>query len=151
MNPVAGPGALGRSALVTTRAAAGWAAGSAAEPEARADAATSGRAVSVSTLPELVLTGSARVVLVNGRPVRLSRGEARLLAALAQCPGLPVHRCVLGHAAWPAPGSVARVSVAVQRLRRKIGRDRVLTVYGQGYQLLPTRLVDQRPSAEQRR
>lgn len=96
--------------------------------------------------PDLVLTGNGRVVLVNGRPVRLSRGEARLLAALAQCPGLPVHRCVLGYAAWPSgtSGSSARVSVAVQRLRRKIGHHRVLTVYGQGYRLLPVRMTDQR-------
>jgi two-component system, OmpR family, phosphate regulon response regulator OmpR len=89
-----------------------------------------------------------RTLRRSGQDIRLTAGEAELLAALAAAPGQTLSRDVLGQAA--PPGEAGRdsgigsrmVDVQMTRLRRKIEADprfpRYLqTVRGRGYMLQP--------------
>jgi two-component system torCAD operon response regulator TorR len=80
----------------------------------------------------------------DGRPVRLTRGEFALLAALAGSPGQVLSRDTLldrvSHREW-APTD-RTVDVLINRLRRKLGEDPrdpslIVTVHGVGYVLQP--------------
>ena len=77
------------------------------------------------------------VVTVEGRPVELTPTELRLLLVLAEHVGTVRSRDSLLVEVWDYPaGSDTRVvDVHVQRLRAKIGKDRVETVRGFGYKL----------------
>jgi len=97
-------------------------------------------------LRELSL-GDCRLDLVrgdltrNGAPVHLTEGEAALLMALAEKPGVPVTREALS-AYSQFGGNERTVDVQITRLRKKIERDpkypRYLqTVRGIGYVLKP--------------
>jgi two-component system phosphate regulon response regulator OmpR len=82
-----------------------------------------------------------RALRRGNQEVRLTAGEAALLAALAAAPGQALSREALGQHADPAGGS-RMVDVQMTRLRRKIESDprypRYLqTVRGRGYMLLP--------------
>jgi two-component system phosphate regulon response regulator OmpR len=75
----------------------------------------------------------------DGKPIRLTEGETRLLKRLAQSPHMPVDRAELGDGEDPFGRGV---DVQVTRLRRKIEPDpknpRYLqTVRGVGYKLAP--------------
>ncbi|MGE0118109.1 MAG: response regulator [Dongiaceae bacterium] len=82
-----------------------------------------------------------RALRRGGQEIRLTAGEAALLAALAGAPGQALSREELGRQSDPAGGS-RMVDVQVTRLRRKIESDprfpRYLqTVRGRGYLLQP--------------
>ena len=82
-----------------------------------------------------------RTLRRGGQEIRLTGGEAELLAALAAAPGQPLSREALGQQSEPAGGS-RMVDVQMTRLRRKIEADprfpRYLqTVRGRGYMLQP--------------
>ncbi|MQX38196.1 winged helix-turn-helix domain-containing protein [Roseospira navarrensis] len=87
-------------------------------------------------------TGRHGLTDPNGRPVRLTRGEFALLAALAASPGQVLSRDALldhvSHREW-APTD-RTIDVLVNRLRRKLGEDPrdprlIVTVHGVGYML----------------
>ncbi|WP_035848266.1 two-component system response regulator CseB [Kitasatospora azatica] len=76
-------------------------------------------------------------VRVDGRPVPLTPTELRLLLEFTAAPGILLERQTLLERVWDyAWGADTRVvDVHVQRLRAKIGADRIETVRGFGYRL----------------
>ncbi|MGP3937132.1 two-component system response regulator CseB [Nonomuraea sp. KM88] len=76
-------------------------------------------------------------VLRGGRPVALTPTEMRLLLRFAESPGTVLSRDVLLASVWDyAYGGDSRLAdIHVQRLRNKIGGERIETVRGFGYKL----------------
>ncbi len=78
-----------------------------------------------------------RTVTIDDRPVELTRVEFDLLAALARRSGSAVTRSALVEQALDPDrdGSPRTLDVHMSRLRKKVGRDRIQTVWGIGYRL----------------
>nr|WP_053683016.1 two-component system response regulator CseB [Streptomyces sp. WM4235] len=76
-------------------------------------------------------------VFVSGRPVALTPTELKLLLEFAAHPGIVLERHTLLRDVWDYgwDGDSRVVDLCVQRLRRKLGRDRIETVRGFGYKL----------------
>jgi DNA-binding response OmpR family regulator len=76
-------------------------------------------------------------VTVGGRPAALSATELRLLLEFAEQPGRVLSRPSLLRSVWDYgwDGDTRVVDTCVQRLRTKIGADRIETVRGFGYKL----------------
>lgn len=79
-------------------------------------------------------------VRVGGRPVELTPTELRLLLCFVDSPGSVLTRDVLLEQVWDYQwgGDSRVVDVHVQRLRAKVGQDRIETVRGFGYKLKTT-------------
>ncbi len=97
---------------------------------------------SASTLtvgPDVVDLEARTLHRVDGRTVRLSRLEIRLLQALGTEPGATVNRHTLATSVWGDRADDAAVVKLVQRLRRKVEahpeRPRLLVTEGSGYRL----------------
>ncbi|MFC6080597.1 winged helix-turn-helix domain-containing protein [Sphaerisporangium aureirubrum] len=73
----------------------------------------------------------------DGAPIALSPTELRLLLEFAAHPGIVLDRQTLLSDVWDYgwDGDTRVVDLCVQRLRKKIGADRVETVRGFGYKL----------------
>ncbi|GHA71862.1 transcriptional regulatory protein CseB [Streptomyces canarius] len=86
---------------------------------------------------DLVVDTAGLEVLRDGEPVALAPTELRLLLEFAANPGLVLDRQTLLRTVWDYgwEGDTRVVDLCVQRLRRKIGADRVETVRGFGYKL----------------
>ncbi|MBT2403378.1 MULTISPECIES: two-component system response regulator CseB [unclassified Streptomyces] len=78
-------------------------------------------------------------VLKSGAPVALTPTEMRLLLEFSSAPGTVLSRDRLLERVWDYDwgGDTRVVDVHVQRLRTKIGQDRIETVRGFGYKLKP--------------
>lgn len=76
-------------------------------------------------------------VSVGGKPVALTPTELKLLLAFAARPGIVLERHTLLRDVWEYgwDGDSRVVDLCVQRLRGKLGRDRIETVRGFGYKL----------------
>jgi len=76
-------------------------------------------------------------VRVGGEPVELTPTELRLLLCFVDAPGSVLTRDVLLEQVWDYQwgGDSRVVDVHVQRLRAKVGQDRIETVRGFGYKL----------------
>ncbi|MET9959827.1 two-component system response regulator CseB [Streptomyces sp. NPDC006326] len=76
-------------------------------------------------------------VFVSGSPVALTPTELKLLLEFAAHPGVVLERHTLLRNVWEYgwDGDSRVVDLCVQRLRRKLGRDRIETVRGFGYKL----------------
>ncbi|MFG2911711.1 two-component system response regulator CseB [Kitasatospora sp. NPDC048298] len=76
-------------------------------------------------------------VSVGGKPVALTPTELKLLLEFAAHPGVVLERHTLLRNVWEYgwDGDSRVVDLCVQRLRRKLGRDRIETVRGFGYKL----------------
>ncbi|CAM3320081.1 two-component system response regulator CseB [Kibdelosporangium persicum] len=76
-------------------------------------------------------------VRVGGKPVELTPTELRLLLCFVDSPGSVLTRDVLLEQVWDYQwgGDSRVVDVHVQRLRAKVGQDRIETVRGFGYKL----------------
>ncbi|PYC87458.1 DNA-binding response regulator [Streptomyces tateyamensis] len=124
--PVAEPAA-------TSRAGAGAATTPAAPEEPPAGALRAVAGLEVDT--------DAMEVRVDGLPVLLTPTELRLLLEFTAVPGILLERQTLLERVWDYSwGADTRVvDVHVQRLRAKIGADRIETVRGFGYKLRRTR------------
>ena len=118
--PFDGPVLAARIRAVLRRAAG------AGEPE-RDRMSFSGREIDVDAME----------VSVDGEPVRLTATEARLLIELARNAGIVLSRDTLLENVWDYEwsGDTRLVDVHVQRLRAKIGSERIETVRGVGYKL----------------
>ncbi|MBR4458895.1 MAG: response regulator transcription factor [Clostridia bacterium] len=92
------------------------------------------RTLSVGSLR---LDVEARQATKDGEPITLTAQEFALLEALMRSPDEAVSREDLLRSAWGYQGiGITRtVDVHVQRLRRKLGRDAIETVYKTGYRL----------------
>ena len=88
-------------------------------------------------LRELAINEGERVALLDGERVELTAQEFALLLALMENPDMPVSREQLLRKAWgyQSIGETRTVDVHVQRLRKKLGEERIETVYKCGYRL----------------
>ena len=88
-------------------------------------------------LRELTINEAERVALLDGERVELTAQEYALLLALMENPDMPISREQLLRKAWgyQSMGETRTVDVHVQRLRKKLGVERIETVYKCGYRL----------------
>lgn len=88
-------------------------------------------------LRELTVDETDRVALLDGQRVELTAQEFALLLALMESPDIPISREQLLRKAWgyQSMGETRTVDVHVQRLRKKLGGERIETVYKCGYRL----------------
>lgn len=88
-------------------------------------------------LSPLTVDEEARVAMFGSERVELTAQELALLLTLMENPDLPVSREHLLRQAWgyQSMGETRTVDVHVQRLRRKLGMNRIETVYRCGYRL----------------
>ena len=111
----------------------GHASGGDTKAEDAASAGTGG----VLTFGELVIDTEGMEVRKSGAPVALTPTEMRLLLEFSSAPGTVLSRDKLLERVWEYGwgGDTRVVDVHVQRLRAKIGQDRIETVRGFGYKL----------------
>jgi len=83
----------------------------------------------------LTIDTAALEVSVHGSPVALTPTELKLLLEFAAHPGIVLERHTLLRNVWDYgwDGDSRVVDLCVQRLRRKLGRERIETVRGFGY------------------
>ncbi len=88
-------------------------------------------------LSPLIVDEETRVAMLGDERVELTAQELALLLTLMENPDLPVSREHLLRKAWgyQSMGETRTVDVHVQRLRRKLGMNRIETVYRCGYRL----------------
>ncbi|MEU9162812.1 two-component system response regulator CseB [Streptomyces sp. NPDC048424] len=86
---------------------------------------------------DLTIDTGGLEVFVSGSPVALTPTELKLLLVFAAHPGIVLERHTLLRDVWDYgwDGDSRVVDLCVQRLRRKLGRDRIETVRGFGYKL----------------
>ena len=89
----------------------------------------------ILTLGPFTFDFSGHWFLREGRPIKLSRVEGDLLRLLVENRGRTVERDTLLQRIWDTSESVDAntLSVAVRRLREKLGEAPITTVYGVGY------------------
>ncbi len=111
----------------------GHASGGGAKGEGSGPDATSG----VLSFGDLEVDTEGMEVRRSGRPVALTPTEMRLLLEFSSAPGTVLSRDKLLERVWDYGwgGDTRVVDVHVQRLRTKIGQDRIETVRGFGYKL----------------
>ncbi|MFG2986518.1 two-component system response regulator CseB [Streptomyces sp. NPDC048258] len=86
---------------------------------------------------DLTIDTGGLEVSVSGNPVALTPTELKLLLEFAAHPGIVLERHTLLRDVWEYgwDGDSRVVDLCVQRLRGKLGRDRIETVRGFGYKL----------------
>ncbi|MFD9261429.1 response regulator transcription factor, partial [Streptomyces sp. NPDC059538] len=96
-----------------------------------------GREDGVLVFGDLTVDTAGMEVSVCGSPVALTPTELKLLLEFAAHPGIVLERHTLLRNVWEYgwDGDSRVVDLAVQRLRRKLGRERIETVRGFGYKL----------------
>lgn len=112
-------------------------------PAPAAGRATDAAAATAPSEGELLSFGDLTIhtggldVSVNGSPVALTPTELKLLLEFAAHPGVVLERHTLLRNVWDYgwDGDSRVVDLCVQRLRGKLGRDRIETVRGFGYKL----------------
>ena len=89
------------------------------------------------TLGSLEINLEEKQVILAGEPLSLTAQEFALLQALMENPETALSREQLLRTAWgyQGIGETRTVDVHVQRLRKKLGGDRIETVYKLGYRL----------------
>ncbi|KMS67424.1 transcriptional regulator [Streptomyces viridochromogenes] len=111
--------------------------GHASGGERGVDDADSAAAGGVLAFGELEVDTEGMEVRKAGQPVALTPTEMRLLLEFSSAPGTVLSRDKLLERVWDYGwgGDTRVVDVHVQRLRQKIGQDRIETVRGFGYKL----------------
>ncbi|MFB7254959.1 two-component system response regulator CseB [Streptomyces nojiriensis] len=91
----------------------------------------------VLTFGDLTIDTGGMEVSLSGTPVALTPTELKLLLEFAAHPGIVLERHTLLRNVWEYgwDGDSRVVDLAVQRLRKKLGRERIETVRGFGYKL----------------
>ncbi|WP_442480790.1 two-component system response regulator CseB [Streptomyces kutzneri] len=91
----------------------------------------------VLTFGDLTIDTGGMEVCLSGSPVALTPTELKLLLEFAAHPGIVLERHTLLRNVWEYgwDGDSRVVDLAVQRLRKKLGRERIETVRGFGYKL----------------
>ncbi len=97
---------------------------------------------------DLVLDLKARCAWRQGACLDLTRSEFRLLRLFMLTPAHTVSARKIWHELHPgkAEYSANAVEVQVARLRQKVGRDRIRTIRGAGYRMLPATVHSVPPS-----
>ncbi|MDX3645628.1 two-component system response regulator CseB [Streptomyces sp. MB09-02B] len=111
--------------------------GHASGGDAKAEEAGAAGTGGVLTFGELEIDTEGMEVRRSGEPVALTPTEMRLLLEFSSAPGTVLSRDKLLERVWDYGwgGDTRVVDVHVQRLRAKIGQDRIDTVRGFGYKL----------------
>ncbi|KJY41749.1 transcriptional regulator [Streptomyces sp. NRRL B-1568] len=106
-------------------------------PERAAGEALPPSAGELLVFGDLAIDTGGMEVSVSGSPVALTPTELKLLLEFAAHPGIVLERHTLLRNVWEYgwDGDSRVVDLCVQRLRRKLGRDRIETVRGFGYKL----------------
>ncbi len=102
-------------------------------------------------LARLTIDLNGRQLLVDGRPVELTRREWAVLEALAHHPGRVVakERLLQALAGWEQDLSANALETHVSRLRAKLGEGAVIrAIRGLGYRLEEPRAASQPPAAQ---
>ncbi|MEX2981026.1 two-component system response regulator CseB [Streptomyces sp. C36] len=88
-------------------------------------------------LGDLTIDTAGMEVFLSGCPVALTPTELKLLLEFAAHPGVVLERHTLLRNVWEYgwDGDSRVVDLCVQRLRKKLGRERIETVRGFGYKL----------------
>ncbi|MEV0375183.1 two-component system response regulator CseB [Streptomyces sp. NPDC050636] len=88
---------------------------------------------------DLTVNTASVEVCLDGRLLELTPTERKMVLEFAAQPGVVLSRTALLERVWDYAwgGDTRVVDVHVQRLRAKIGRDRIATVRGFGYKLVP--------------
>ncbi|MET9970200.1 response regulator transcription factor [Streptomyces sp. NPDC006356] len=91
------------------------------------------------TFGDLTFSPATLDVCRGGKPLALTTTELKLLQAFAAAPGTVLTRDLLLEKVWDYAwtGDTRVVDVHIRRLRGKIGHERIETVRGFGYKLLP--------------
>ncbi|MET9693923.1 response regulator transcription factor [Streptomyces sp. NPDC006514] len=94
---------------------------------------------SATEFDDLRIDPAGLTVRRSGRLLDLTPTELKLVLAFAARPAVVLSRTALLEQLWDAPwsGDNRIVDVHVQRLRHKIGRERIVTVRGFGYRFDP--------------
>jgi two-component system OmpR family response regulator len=97
----------------------------------------SGRPVSVVRIGDLEIDAAARQVTTHGEATALSGREWAVLDALSARPGAIVSKAQIEEALYAFGSEIESntVEVYVSRLRKKLGRDHIVTLRGVGYRL----------------
>ncbi|MEV5517237.1 two-component system response regulator CseB [Streptomyces flaveolus] len=103
--------------------------------EREAQAGSQPTAGDVLEFGDLRIDTAGMEVFLSGEPVALTPTELKLLLEFAAHPGIVLERHTLLRNVWEYgwDGDSRVVDLCVQRLRRKVGRDRIETVRGFGY------------------
>ncbi|MEU9145520.1 two-component system response regulator CseB [Streptomyces sp. NPDC048349] len=106
-------------------------------PEQPAGDGPGGSEGEVLVFGDLAIDTGGLEVSVSGSPVALTPTELKLLLAFAAHPGIVLERHTLLRDVWDYgwDGDSRVVDLCVQRLRSKLGRNRIETVRGFGYKL----------------
>ncbi|MFG2988312.1 response regulator [Streptomyces sp. NPDC048257] len=102
-------------------------------------AATTSSWTAATEFGDLRIDPAGLTVRRSGRLLDLTPTELKLVLAFAAQPAVVLSRTALLEQVWDAPWSSDNriVDVHVQRLRHKIGRERIVTVRGFGYRFEP--------------
>jgi two-component system response regulator QseB len=97
------------------------------------------QASEVWKLGELEIEPKRYVVRLAGEPLKLTSREFRLLVELGREPGVIVPKSELAQRLEPLgdPLDFGAIEVHISNLRRRIGAQRIRTVRGVGYMLIP--------------
>jgi DNA-binding response OmpR family regulator len=100
---------------------------------------TAHQASATWVIGELTRQPRAHLAWLRGEALALSAREFRLLLELARAPGVVVSKGALGERLEPLgdPLDASTIEVHMSNLRRKVGAERIRTVRGVGYQLMP--------------
>ena len=98
---------------------------------------SAGRAAPTIRIGDLAIDPSARTVLRAGEPIALTAREMALLLSLAESPGRIRSRPQLEESlySWGSSVDSNAIEVHIHHLRRKLGRELIQTVHGQGYRI----------------
>ncbi|MFD4247364.1 response regulator transcription factor [Streptomyces sp. NPDC058525] len=112
-------------------------AGAGAAPASAPASASARSEAEVLVFGDLTIDTGGLEVFVSGSPVALTPTELKLLLQFAARPGIVLERHTLLRDVWDYgwDGDSRVVDLCVQRLRGKLGRDRIETVRGFGYKL----------------
>lgn len=80
-------------------------------------------------------TSELAAIFPGEDPIPLSDIEARIMLELMRAKGSPVSKSHLIEKVWDGYATNDTLAHRIASLRRKVGPDRVLTVYGYGYRL----------------
>ena len=96
------------------------------------------------TVANLRLNTTRRQVWLDEQPLELTPKEFALLSRLMQKAGSPVHREILYNDIynWDNEPSTNTLEVHIHNLRDKVGKSRIRTVRGFGYQLENSEVTD---------
>ena len=98
---------------------------------------SSGRASPLIRHGDLVFDPAAHSVSIDGKAVSLPARATEILEALLQRPGVPLSRERLEQIlyGWGEGVESNAVEVHIHHLRKKLGKDRILTIRGLGYMI----------------